>query len=201
MKQATTKQIESIKDAVKRGIEMGLDVITNTPLAVNFIYAKDEPVVVTTNMSQLVIRFMAGTFMFTCRIPLWVDRVYDLTSDSHLLSAFNNERFLRMEQWVMATMISQDEYQKWVSYKEPVKEHEPDIKFSVTVAHTKNRFTRIEGEEMWNYVQMTDDETMKFVDAKIEGAVVCRLEIEFTNGSLDMSEIQKEFLRQYKEQK
>lgn len=199
-------RIEEIKLGVKRGIEQGLDIVSNTPLGVNVTYS-NSPIIVTTNMCELLIRFVTHDFKFLCRIPLWVNGQYDLTSDGDLLTSFNTIRSARIDQWVFATMTDSKEYSSWVGWKQTVEDIEEQkvdldskIEFSLTVQHTKNRFTRIEGDEVWDYVEMPTDSTMKFVDPKNnETLEAARLEISFEGEELSIEDLVSEFRRQYEE--
>lgn len=199
-------QIEETRLAVKRGIEEGLDTISNTMLGVNVIYRKDGINVYTT-MSQLLIGFTVNGFQFICRIPLWVNGQYDLTSDGDLLTSFNSYRSLFIDTWVEQTLMCQEEFQKWVGYhstldaeKEP---NEHQISFAITVMHTKNRFSRIEGEEMWKYVDMTGPCTMKIIDPNDNSEIIsARLEIEYAGtDDLPLDKICEAFRHQYLENK
>lgn len=203
------ERIEEIKLAVKRGIEQGLNIVSNTPLGVNVQYS-EEPIIVSTNMSELIIRFVACDFKFLCRIPLWVNTQYsryDLTSDGALLASFNVIRSARIDQWVFDTMINSQEYSSWVKWKQTVEDIEDQkvdldskIEFSLRVQHTKNRFTRIEGDEVWDYIEMPTDTTMKFVDPKSSEALQsARLEISFEGEELSIEDLMSEFRRQYVE--
>lgn len=200
------ERVEEIKLGVKRAIEQGLDIVSNTPLGVNVTYS-ESPIIVTTNMCELLIRFVAYDFKFLCRIPLWVNNHYDLTSDGDLLTSFNAIRSARIDQWVLDTMINSKEYRSWVEWKQTVEDIEEQkaelgskIEFSLTVQHTKNRFTRIEGEEVWDYVEMPTDTTMKFVDPKSsETLQSARLEISFEGEELSIEDLMSEFRRQYVE--
>lgn len=208
MNKLNQMQIEETRLAVKRGIEEGLDTVSNTMLGVNVIYRKDKINVYTT-MSELLIGFTAAGFQFICRIPLWVNGQYDLTSDGDLLTSFNSYRSLFIDTWVEQTLMCQGEFQKWVGYHstldaEQEKElNEGRINFAVTIMHTKNRFSRIEGEEMWKYVDMPAPCTMKFIDPDDESEIVsARLEIEYAGtGEIPLDKICEAFRHQYLENK
>lgn len=198
-------RIEDIRKAVKSGIEKGLDVVSNTPLGLRVTYSNDHLNVFTT-MSELLIKFKTYDFKFCCRIPLWVNGQYDLTSCGDLLTSFNHIRSMKIDEWVFATLTESAEYQGWVAsqqiYESITKsESEPTIKFGITIHHTKNRYTRISGEEVWKYVDMPTPSTMKLVDPDsnedIQGGhleVIC-------DGELDLSDICEAFRHQYLENK
>ncbi|QBZ70834.1 hypothetical protein pETSU_253 [Edwardsiella phage pEt-SU] len=199
------KQIEDIRKGVKNGIEKGLDVVSNTPLGLRVIYSADHLNVYTT-MSELLIKFTANDFKFCCRIPLWVNGQYDLTSDGDLLTSFNHIRSIKIDEWVFATITDCIEYQQWLGPQqayEPVAESkgEPVIKFGIIIHHTKNRYTRVSGEEVWKYVDMPTPSTMKLVDPDsnedIQGG---RLEV-ICDGELDLPAICEAFRHQYLENK
>lgn len=197
------KRVEELKLVVKRAIEEALDVVSNTRLGLRVRYCSD-PIEVVTTMSELVIQFTANCFLFTCRIPLWVNGQYDLTCDGDPLTSFNHIRSIKIDQWVFATMTDCVEYQQWLASQqayEPAAESEPVIKFGITIHHTKNRYTRISGEEVWKYVDMPTPSTMKLVDPDsnedIQGGhleVIC-------DGELDLSDICEAFRHQYLENK
>lgn len=208
MKKLSLMQIEETRVAVKHCIENGLETISNTPLGVNVTYRKDS-ISVSTTMSQLLIGFKLSDFEFVCKIPLWVNGQYDLTSVGDLLTSFNSYRSLFINTWVEQTLMNQEEFQKWVAHSvmmdtEQEKElNDRRINFAITVMHTKNRFSRIEGEEMWKYVDMPAPCTMKFIDPDDESEIVsARLEIEYAGtGEIPLDKICEAFRHQYLENK
>lgn len=208
MKKLSLMQIEETRAAVQRCIEDGLETISNTPLGVNVTYRKDN-ISVSTTMSQLLIGFKLSDFEFICKIPLWVNGQYDLTSCGDLLTSFNNYRFLFIKTWVEQTLMNQEDFQKWVAYsamtdvEQEEQQNVSQINFAITVMHTKNRFSRIEGEEVWKYIDMPTPHSMKIIDPDDESEIVgARLEIEYAGtGEIQLDKICEAFRHQYLENK
>ena len=201
------QRLDELRITVKSAIDQALNTVANTRLGLRVIYREDN-ISVTTTTSELLIRFIASDFKFLCRIPLWVNNYYDLTSDGDLLTSFNTIRAARIDQWVFDTMLGCQELQHWISWnqvkesmdEEKANQQPSNISFSLTVQHTKNRFTRIEGDEVWDYVEMPTDTTMKFVDPKnSETLQSARLEISFEGEELSIEDLVTEFRRQYVE--